>query len=383
MEMLLSQYLETRRKTEERCAPLHAEDYILQLEFFTSPPKWHLAHTTWFFEEMVLKKNGADYRLFHPHFGYLFNSYYNAIGKRVPRAQRGNISRPGVDVIYAYRKHVDQYLSRLLSAPVSRALAARITLGIHHEQQHQELLLTDLKYGLGHNPIYPVYHPDFNCMKDKNQEAGWLGIPEGIYEIGCDSTGFCFDNERKRHKVYLHDYSISKALVTNGEFMEFIAARGYEKFQYWLDAGWAWVCDSGVKSPLYWHEIDGKWHAYTLAGLQPIDHRALLTHISFYEASAFALWKGCRLPTEFEWEAASGQLQWGARWEWTNSAYLPYPGFKTAPGALGEYNGKFMIDQMVLRGRSVVTPRGHSRHTYRNFFHPHFQWQYAGIRLAK
>ncbi len=383
METLLSQYIETRRKTEELCAPLHAADYVAQLEAFASPPKWHLAHTTWFFEEMILKENCADYPLFHPHFGYLFNSYYNAVGKRVARAQRGGMTRPDIDAIYAYRKHVDRYLSQLLSTPVSRAVAERITLGIHHEQQHQELLLTDLKYTLGRNPIYPVYHPDFSRVADGNEAAGWLEIPEGIYEIGCDSTGFCFDNERARHKVYLQDYSISKALVTNGEFMEFIAAGGYEKYPYWLDEGWAWVRNSGAKSPLYWHEIDGQWHVYTLAGLRPMDHRALLAHISFYEASAFALWKGCRLPTEFEWEAASGRLQWGLRWEWTNSAYLPYPGFKAAPGALGEYNGKFMINQMVLRGSSAVTPKGHSRHTYRNFFHPHFQWQYAGIRLVK
>ncbi len=381
--VLLKSYLQNRKQTEDLCSPLQVEDYAPQAVIFTSPPKWHLAHTTWFFEEMILKKYLKHYPIFHKDFGFLFNSYYETLGKRVPRNQRGIMSRPSVDMIYAYRKHVDSYMKELLDSAISESVEELIILGINHEQQHQELLLTDLKYTLSLNPTFPVYDTGFSLVNDQNTGSGWLKIPEGIYKIGHDSEGFSFDNESGKHKVYLHDFEISKALVTNEAYIEFIEDGGYETFNLWLDEGWTWVNNNDIRSPLYWHKIDGIWCSYTLAGLQKINPKAILSHISYFEAMAFAFWKGYRLATEFEWEVASVKIDWGKRWEWTNSAYLPYPQFKTASGAVGEYNGKFMINQMVLRGSSVATAAGHSRNTYRNFFHPHFQWQFTGIRLAR
>lgn len=380
---LKEKYLEVRNRTEALCKPLQIEDYVPQPVAFASPPKWHLAHSTWFFEEMILKRNMDSYREFHPDFGFLFNSYYNTIGERTFRADRGNITRPGVSEVYAYRAYVDRGMMELLSKEISNELRELIELGLNHEQQHQELLITDLKYTLGHNPIFPVYDESFNLLADSNASYGWLAMEEGVYEIGHDGDAFCFDNELNRHRVYLHEFEISHALVTNGEYMEFIEAGGYSRFDCWLDEGWSWLNENQITSPLYWHKINGKWHYFTLAGLKEVDPDAILGHVSYYEAQAYASWRGLRLPTEFEWEAASENLDWGKRWEWTNSAYLPYPGFKTAEGAVGEYNGKFMINQMVLRGASVATAPNHSRKTYRNFFHPHFQWQYSGIRLAK
>lgn len=380
---LKEKYLEVRNRTEALCAPLQIEDYVPQPVAFASPPKWHLAHSTWFFEEMILKKHLDSYREFHPDFGFLFNSYYNTIGERTFRADRGNITRPGVSEVYAYRAYVDKGMLELLDTAISQDLHELIELGLNHEQQHQELLITDLKYTLGHNPIFPVYDESFDLLADENSSHGWLSMEEGVYEIGHEGSRFCFDNELNRHRVYLHEFEISHALVTNGEYMEFIEAGGYSRFDYWLDEGWSWLNENQITSPLYWHKINGKWYYFTLAGLKEVDPDAILGHVSYYEAQAYASWKGFRLPTEFEWEAASENLDWGKRWEWTNSAYLPYPGFKTAAGAVGEYNGKFMINQMVLRGASVATAPNHSRKTYRNFFHPHFQWQYSGIRLAK
>lgn len=380
---LKEKYLEVRNRTEALCKPLQIEDYVPQPVAFASPPKWHLAHSTWFFEEMILKRNLDSYREFHPDFGFLFNSYYNTIGERTFRADRGNITRPGVSEVYAYRAYVDRGMTELLSKEISNELRELIELGLNHEQQHQELLITDLKYTLGHNPIFPVYDESFNLLADSNASYGWLAMEEGVYEIGHDGDAFCFDNELNKHRVYLHEFEISHALVTNGEYMEFIEAGGYSRFDCWLDEGWSWLNENQITSPLYWHKINGKWHYFTLAGLKEVDPDAILGHVSYYEAQAYASWRGLRLPTEFEWEAASENLDWGKRWEWTNSAYLPYPGFKTAEGAVGEYNGKFMINQMVLRGASVATAPNHSRKTYRNFFHPHFQWQYSGIRLAK
>lgn len=380
---LKEKYLEVRNRTEALCKPLQIEDYVPQPVAFASPPKWHLAHSTWFFEEMILKRNLDSYREFHPDFGYLFNSYYNTIGERTFRADRGNITRPGVSEVYAYRAYVDGGMMELLSKEISDELRELIELGLNHEQQHQELLITDLKYTLGHNPIFPVYDESFNLLADSNTSYGWLAMEEGVYEIGHDGDAFCFDNEMNKHRVYLHEFEISHALVTNGEYMEFIEAGGYSRFDCWLDEGWSWLNENQITSPLYWHKINGKWHYFTLAGLKEVDPDAILGHVSYYEAQAYASWRGLRLPTEFEWEAASENLDWGKRWEWTNSAYLAYPGFKTAAGAVGEYNGKFMINQMVLRGASVATAPNHSRKTYRNFFHPHFQWQYSGIRLAK
>ena len=274
-------------------------------------------------------------------------------------------------------------MQKLLSGAIAPDLENLVILGINHEQQHQELLLTDLKYAFALNPIGPVYQADANLVAAHNTSNGWLQMSEGLYEIGYAGDNFCFDNELGRHKQHLVDYEISRALVTNGEFLEFVQSGGYSDFRHWLDDGWSWVCEYQVKCPLYWRQIDGVWHQYTLAGLQPLDLDAILGHISFYEANAFACWAGKRLPSEFEWEAAANQLDWGKRWEWTGSAYLPFPGFRISEGAVGEYNGKFMINQMVLRGSSVATPSGHSRTSYRNFFHPHLQWQYSGIRLAR
>lgn len=380
---LREKYIEVRNRTEAICQPLEIEDYVPQPVPFASPPKWHLAHSTWFFEEMILKKNLRSYKEYHPDFSFLFNSYYNTIGERTFRADRGNITRPGVSEVYAYRAYVNQGMMQLFEQELSRELKELIELGLNHEQQHQELLITDLKYTLGHNPIFPVYDETQNLLADHNKYSGWLPMEEGIYEIGHNADAFCFDNELNRHKVYLHGFEIAHTLVTNGEYMEFMDAGGYLRFDCWLDEGWSWLNENKITSPLYWHKINGKWHYFTLAGLKEVDPAAILGHVSFYEAQAYATWKGLRLPTEFEWEAASEFLDWGKRWEWTNSAYLPYPGFKTAEGAVGEYNGKFMINQMVLRGASVATAPNHSRKTYRNFFHPHFQWQYSGIRLAK
>lgn len=379
----LEKYLATRSLSETLCAPLEIEDYIPQAVEFTSPPKWHLAHTTWFFEALILKKHLANYAEFHKDFNFLFNSYYQTVGERAVRSRRGIMSRPTVKSVYDYRSYVNKHMIQLLNNSTSKELSELVELGINHEQQHQELLISDLKYTFSLNPVFPVYHQEKCYVLDKNTQQGWLQIEEGIYEIGHNNHDFCYDNELGKHQVFLHDFQISKSLVTNGEFIEFMEDGGYQNFKHWLDEGWSWVQSNGIKAPLYWHKIDGAWHYYTLAGLQLVDPDAILSHVSFYEASAFASWKGFRLPTEFEWEVASSKLDWGKRWEWTNSAYLPYPKFTIAPGAVGEYNGKFMVNQMVLRGGSVATTKGHSRATYRNFFHPKYQWQFTGIRLAK
>lgn len=383
MRTILQLFQKTRAATVSLCEPLKTEDYIPQPVDFASPPKWHLSHSTWFFEEMILKKFVPDYKIFDPHFSFLFNSYYHSVGERAIRTERGTITRPTVKEVYQYRQYVDDHMEILLRNPASPDLEELIILGINHEQQHQELLITDLKHTFSYNPIYPVYKENFNLTAQQNEEEGWLKISEGIYEIGFEGEGFHFDNEKGRHRVFLHDFEISKSLVTNGDFIEFMEAGGYENFKFWLDEGWSWVTEKNIKSPLYWKKIDRKWYSYTLEGLKPIELHDILTHISFYEAQAFATWKGLRLPTEFEWEAAADQLNWGKRWEWTYSAYLPYPRFQIAEGAVGEYNGKFMVSQMVLRGSSTATPEGHERKTYRNFFHPKHRWQITGIRLAK
>lgn len=379
---LLEKYKEVRQRTEDICKPLQTEDYVVQPVEDVSPPKWHLGHTTWFFETFILKPNLEGYQEFDPNYNFVFNSYYETVGARVVRTDRGNLSRPGVADVYRYRKHVDDAMADLFTYELPKVIDDIIILGLNHEEQHQELLCTDIKYILGNNPLLPAY--DSKPLDAGNAgRSGLVDMPAGIYEIGHTGNGFCFDNELGRHKVYLQDYSISGSLVTNAEFMEFMQAGGYSDFRYWHSEGWDWVKNNCVQSPMYWHLIDGAWYHYTTQGLQPVDPGAALCHISFYEAAAYAAWKGMRLPTEFEWEAASDKFEWGKRWEWTDSAYLPYPGFVKAEGAIGEYNGKFMINQMVLRGASVVTPPGHSRNTYRNFFHPQLRWQYTGIRLAK
>ncbi|WP_149244249.1 ergothioneine biosynthesis protein EgtB [Dyadobacter sp. 32] len=380
---LKDQYLAVRRHSVKICEPLETEDYVPQPVPFVSPPKWHLAHSTWFFETFILNPFGKGYQVFSEDFSFLFNSYYNNVGERVLRTDRGNITRPTIVTVYAYRKYVDEHMITLLDTLNDPAALKLIELGLHHEQQHQELLLTDIKYILGHNPLFPVYSPDSNLVKDVNKETGSVQIAEGIYEVGFQGDGFCFDNELGRHKVYLNAFEISKALVTNAEYIEFMEAGGYQDFNLWLDEGWSWINENKITAPMYWHKINGAWHYYTLAGLQRIAPEAILSHVSFFEAAAFAQWKDMRLPTESEWEIASEQFHWGKRWEWTHSAYLPYPDFVKASGAVGEYNGKFMINTMVLRGSSVATPEGHSRKTYRNFFHTHERWQYTGIRLVK
>ncbi len=377
-------YSEVRSYTEALCEPLETEDYIPQPIADVSPAKWNVAHTTWFFEEMILKKYMTGYRVFDEHFGHLFNSYYNTVGKRTQRDQRGDLSRPTVKEVFGYRKHVDENMAGFLAGPQSDAVRDLVILGLNHEQQHQELFLTDLKYTLSLNPLHPAYRDGYAPEESaETKTSEFIEFEGAIYEIGYDGSGFCFDNELTRHKVYLNDFSISSRLVTNAEFIEFMDAGGYGDFRLWHSEGWDWVNQNDITSPLYWTQAAGGWNHYTLGGLRPLPSGAPVCHISFYEASAFAEWKGMRLPTEAEWETSSSKFNWGKRWEWARSAYLPYPGFNKAPGAVGEYNGKFMINQMVLRGASVATPPGHSRSTYRNFFHPHLRWQFTGIRLAR
>jgi ergothioneine biosynthesis protein EgtB len=384
---LESLYLSVRNYTEEICAPLEIEDYIPQPSVDVSPPKWNIAHTTWFFEEMILKQFAAGYQEFDPNFGFLFNSYYNSLGNRTARNNRGDLSRPTVKEVYQYRKYVDEKMCEFLRQNLSEEVRELIVLGLHHEQQHQELLITDLKFTLSCNPLFPVYKAEnIICEKGETQTASkdkYISVKAGIYEIGFQGTGFHFDNELGRHKVYLHDFEISSQLITNAEFLEFIEDGGYENFRFWHAEGWDWVDQNEIKNPLHWHYKSGEWFHFTLGGLRKLNPETPVCHVSFYEAAAFAEWKGARLPTEFEWEAASDKFGWGLRWEWTASAYLPYPNFTKPAGAVGEYNGKFMVNQMVLRGASVATSPGHSRKTYRNFFHPPLRWQFTGIRLAK
>lgn len=379
---LLKKFKDVRQRTEAICKPLQTEDYVVQPVVDVSPPKWHIGHTTWFFETFILKEYAPGYVVFNKDYNYVFNSYYETIGARVIRTDRGNLSRPTVVDIYKYRAHVDAAMSEFLSKDYPSYLHEIIELGLNHEEQHQELLWTDIKFILGNNPLFPAYNSTLKGASNNSHEK-WITIEEGLYDIGFTGDTFCFDNELGKHKVYLQKFSICKDLVKNKDFIEFISAGCYNDFSLWHAEGLDWVKTNNIQSPMYWHFIEGRWHNYTLQGLQPVDENDTLNHISFYEAAAFAAWKGLRLPTEFEWEVASPDLHWGTRWEWTESAYLPYPGFSKAPGAIGEYNGKFMVNQKVLRGASEVTSPGHSRKTYRNFFHPQLRWQYAGIRLAK
>lgn len=377
---LLESFKSVRDRSTSLCKNLIIEDFSLQASEEVSPPKWHLAHTTWFFEQFILVQKNPSYTVRHPQFNFLFNSYYNTLGSRTARNQRGLMSRPPVAEVLEYRAYVDEAMEKLILMN-DPAVTELVTLGLNHEQQHQELLITDLKFSLWHNPLDPVVMDIGEYEIEK--ASGWTNLQAGIYEIGHEGEGFCFDNELNRHKVYLNDYSISNRLITNLEYLEFINQGGYENPIFWHDEGWAWAKDLEVKAPLYWEKVDSEWTYYTLAGRKNMDANAPVAHVNFYEAAAFANWKGLRLPTEFEWEVANKNFNWGSRWEWTNSAYLPYPGFQVAPGALGEYNGKFMINQMVLRGASVATSANHSRATYRNFFPAHLRWQFMGIRLAK
>lgn len=379
---MIDQYLDIRNRSEAICAPLQPEDYDAQIVLHASPAKWQLGHTTWFFEEFILAQYLKGYERFKDTCSYLFNSYYNNVGDRTERDKRGEIEF-SVEDVYAYRAYVDKHIEKLLKQVQEEKLSDLLLIGMNHEQQHQELLLTDLKFMLSRIKANGIYKAESGLVHSLNESDSWVQVSEGVYEIGHSGTGFCYDNELGHHKVYLQDFEISKALVTNGEFMEFMEAGGYQDFNLWLDEGWSWVQNDKINSPLYWQKIGDDWHHFTLGGMKKIDKNEILCHVSFYEAAAYAQWRGLRLPTEFEWEIASEQFRWGQRWEWTNSAYLPYPNFKTEEGALGEYNGKFMINQMVLRGASTATSPNHSRKTYRNFFHPHFQWQFSGIRLAR
>ena len=402
-------FLEVRKRTEQLCAPLETDDYQVQSVIDASPPKWHLAHVTWFFETFLLKPFLPGYTPLDARYAKIFNSYYNTIGPFHPRAQRHTLSRPTVAEVYAYRSHVDDHLVKLIDrcAPAHRAsLAQRLTLGMNHEQQHQELLLMDIKRNFYANPLYPTYSARAREAATDLVPARWLDLPGGIREIGHGADAFAFDNERPRHKVFVDAYRLSSRPVTNGEYLEFVQDRGYARPELWLSDGWSAVQERGWKAPLYWTEVDGAWHEMTLAGMAPLEPHAPVCHVSYYEADAYARWRHARLPTESEWECAvSGEpldgnfaesgvyhpraatgaddAQWfGDVWEWTSSAYSPYPGYRAPEGALGEYNGKFMANQYVLRGGCCVTPRSHIRATYRNFFYPHDRWPFTGIRLA-
>ena len=390
---LLTRYTKVRERTEAICADLQPEDYVPQPIADVSPPKWHLAHTTWFFETFLLEPHLPGYHAFDERFAFLFNSYYEAAGPRILRTQRGNLTRPDTPTVYRYRAHVDAAMQRLIAQHGQEsAISSLVTLGLQHEQQHQELLITDILYILGHNPLFPAFAKTkrfadaparLNIALEPQSTEAWLDFPGGIEFIGYAGEDFCFDNELGRHRVFLEPYQLRTQVVTAGEFLAFMQEGGYEQVQLWLSEGWAFAKTLDQHAPLHWHQQDGEWLQYTPAGLLPLELDAPVTHISYYEADAYARWAGARLPTEFEWEAAATHLDWGQVWEWTSSAYRPYPGFVTAPGALGEYNGKWMVNQQVLRGASVATSPGHSRPTYRNFFHPDKRWQYTGIRLAK
>ncbi|WP_059105550.1 ergothioneine biosynthesis protein EgtB [Shouchella shacheensis] len=407
-QKLLEDYVHTRKMTMKMIEPLEIEDFGVQAMEDVSPPKWHLAHTTWFFEEFILTKYRSGYNYYLEEAKKLFNSYYETLGKPFPRSKRGLIGRPTVNTILAYRKAVDEEITSLLrrNEVISEEILSLIRLGLQHEQQHQELLITDIKYNFSINPLYPAFQKEvhsLNTVEDVS-EMKWTSIAEGLATIGTNEENFSFDNERPAHKEYLYPFSIALRPVTNKEFQEFIGDGGYTTPEHWLSDGWSTVKEEGWKAPLYWEEIDGVWHYFTLSGLQPVRDHDPVTHVSYYEADAFARWAGCRLPSEQEWECAfkndpsSGQFldsfelqptmsegtsAFGTVWEWTKSPYMPYPESARPAGALGEYNAKFMSNQLVLRGGSCATPENHIRLTYRNFFHPDKRWQFSGIRLAK
>lgn len=381
-EIITDKFIKTRKYSEELCEPLLTEDYSVQPVEFVSPPKWHLAHTTWFWEEFVLTKYKKGYKVFKEEFSFLFNSYYNNVGKRVIRPSRGLMTRPSVEDVYQYRLYVTQQMIDFLGSNPQKEILDIVAVGINHEEQHQELFIYDIKYIFGNQPLFPIYNNKFqNTSELKHPE--FIKIDEGLYTIGHQKESFCFDNELGVHKVFIPSFEISSNLVTNKEYIKFIEEGGYQNFNFWHDEGWHWANNNKIEAPLYWHKIDGEWYHYDLNGLEKIELDQPVQHISFYEAFAFAEYKGMRLPTEFEWEVASEYFSWGKLWEWTSSAYLPYPNFSKATGALGEYNGKFMVNQMVLRGASIATPKNHSRKTYRNFFQTNMRWQYCGLRLIK
>jgi ergothioneine biosynthesis protein EgtB len=411
---VIAAYEAVRKTTEDLCAPLQTEDYVIQSIDDVSPPKWHLGHTTWFFETFLLSRYAASYRPVHPGYGFLFNSYYETVGDRWARPRRGLLSRPTVREVYQYRAAVNGRMAELIGSVGDEdwpAFFFLVDLGLNHEQQHQELLVTDMKHILAINPLRPVYRARPETRDAAPPEAGFVQVEGGVAEIGYEGPGFSFDNERPRHRVLLSDYGLQNRPVTNGEYIQFIQDGGYSDFRHWLSEGWGIVQAAGWKCPLYWEQLDGEWHAMTLAGLKKVDPHEPVCHVSYFEADAYARWAGKRLPTEAEWEHAAVRLAPGAAsgnfmdsgrlhpapargngtllqmfgdvWEWTMSAYLAYPGFRPEPGAVGEYNGKFMSNQMVLRGGSCATPSNHIRAAYRNFFQCDKRWQFSGIRLAQ
>ena len=408
----LAERFETvRARTEALAAPLSPEDCALQSMPDASPVKWHLGHTTWFFETFVLAQFAADYRAFEPAFRVLFNSYYNAVGEKHPRPERGLLSRPDFATVIAYRMHVDEAMRALFAQELEDDAAALIELGVNHEEQHQELVLTDVKHLLSRNPLRPAYEARWPLSSVKPAPLAWRRFDGGLTTIGHRGNGFAFDNEGPSHRVFIAPYELASRPVTHGEFAAFIADGGYRRPELWLSLGFDTVQTHRWHAPLYWEERDGRWWTFTLRGMAEIDPHAPVCHVSYFEADAYARWAGARLPTEFEWELAArdvaphgnfvdsgvlhplpsngaddgGALQqlYGDVWEWTSSSYAPYPGFRPAEGAVGEYNGKFMCNQYVLRGGSCATPAAHIRATYRNFFPPEAQWQFSGIRLAR
>ncbi len=392
--VLATRYREVRGETVARIATLSAEDCSAQSMPDASPAKWHLAHTTWFFETFVLERWEPGFEPHSPAFRVLFNSYYNAVGDKHPRAHRGLLTRPSLDEVLTYRTQVDRRMHELLQrSPAAEALVL-IEIGLHHEQQHQELLVTDVMHLLSCHPLWPAYRapaatPVATIKPTPALPLAWRTVEAGVVEIGHAGPGFAFDNEGPRHKVYLQDHEVATRLVNNAEYAGFIDAGGYRDPALWLSDGWDWLQAQRRAHPLYWQHGEGGWLAYTPQGLHPLDPQAPVSHVSYYEAEAYARWAGARLPTEAEWEHAATHLRDELQqlddhcWQWTSSAYLPYPGFRTPEGAVGEYNGKFMINQMVLRGGSCATPAGHLRPTYRNFFPPGACWQFSGIRLAR
>lgn len=389
---ILQRFLECRRGTEDLVGSLPVEDLTVQPWEWVSPPKWHLAHTTWFFEKFILERHLPGYRPSDPVYGFLFNSYYESAGKRADKARRGAYSRPTVAEVGRYRNRVDSAMADLLSAGrgLPEDLLGLIELGIQHEQQHQELLIADIKSILHINPGRPSHAAlaGSDWAFRPAEEDGWFEFPSGIQEIGWSGEGFCFDNERPRHRVWLEPFRLRGQAVTNRQYLEFVEDGAYSRPDLWLSEGWKAVRKEGWQAPLYWEKDGSRWSEFTWTGMGLLDPGAPVRHVSYYEAEAFARWSGARLPTEAEWEvAAASRLETGALpgpvWEWTASAYLPYPGFRPLEGAVGEYNGKFMVDQMVLRGGSSATPPGHARLTYRNFFPAATRWQFSGIRLAE
>ena len=378
---ILKYYQLVRGGSLALASPLSPEDCAVQSMPDTSPVKWHLAHTTWFFETMILS-NRSGYRIFDSRFAYLFNSYYEGLGPRHPRPRRGMLSRPSLAEVQAYRMHVDAAMAAAIQEDAG-AVEGPVTLGLHHEEQHQELILTDIKHAFFANPLLPAYSDEIEAPAPASPLT-WHAHPGGLNAIGHQGEGFAFDNESPRHLTMLRPFRIASRPVSNGEYLDFIADGGYRRAEFWLSDGWACVQNEGWQAPLYWlADDDGSRSVFTLSGLRALDPHAPVEHVSFFEAAAYATWAGKRLPTEFEWEAVAGGFAHGQVWEWTRSSYDPYPGYKPFLGAVAEYNGKFMVGQMVLRGGSIASPPGHVRPTYRNFFSPAARWQFSGIRLAE